>query len=365
MHQSCDVDAPRASVVLRKIRRRSARGFGGVSAEHMAANSMDELKKTLRGRGFTPRSLGPGETSDEALMRYLRARNYHADKAAAMYMATINWREECGVDELRKIASGAEVLGSSELVDLLHKFLPHAQTGFDRAGGPVIFKHMGSGCRIKQAVSEGISLDALARYNIWLNERYMDALASAQAREWSVIIDAAGWHLSLFDSYAFRFLKRTATTDGAHYPDLLHQMIIVNAPPMLAYAWRVIRTWVDAETREKIEILSESTPEHTRKILLSRFDEATLPAQYGGSAKPLPRWPTRAGIPRAASSTSPSRLAPYSRGAAAHGISSITSSATEIRVVSIDLSSHVAAEITVGAELADGTEIDIKCAEAL
>ena len=64
----------------------------------------------------------------------------------------------------------------------------------------------------------------MARYNIWLNEKYMDALAAAQAREWSVIIDAAGWHVGLFDWHAFKFLKSTATNDAAHYPELLKRL---------------------------------------------------------------------------------------------------------------------------------------------
>lgn len=324
-----------------------------------------DLKAILTQRGVAVSLRGPGETVDDALMRYLRARNFHVEKAAAMYAATVHWRNEFGVDELRKLASGEDVLGDPGLVARLHKFLPHAQTGFDRAGGPVIFKHMGCNCRIKQAVGEGISLDALARYNVWLNERYMDALASAKAREWSVIIDAAGWHISLFDSYAFRFLKRTAMTDGAHYPDLLHQMIIVNAPPMLAYAWRVIRTWVDAETRDKIEILSESSPEHTRKVLLSRFDPTTLPAQYGGTAEPLPLWPTRAGIPPAAVSSSSSTLIPETA-CDSQGAGSTVIRASDIQVVPAWDGDHVATTtvFTVMAELSDGSEIAVTCIRA-
>lgn len=256
---------------------------------------LSAMKKILKAKGIKPRPLGPGESAEDALSRYLRARNCRSAAAADMYATTIRWRDENMVDDL-KAQSGQEALGAAS-VDTLRQFLPHAQTGCDCVGGPVIFKHMGMHCRIKQAVSEGISLDALARYNIWLNEQYMDALARANAKEWSVVVDAAGWHVGLFDSYAFRFLKRTATTDAAHYPDLLHQMVIVNAPPMLAYAWRVIRNWVDADTREKIDILSESDPETMRKVLRSRFDPSTMPSQYGGSAPPLQNWPTRSGIP--------------------------------------------------------------------
>ena len=120
---------------------------------------------------------------------------------------------------------------------------------------PVCTQHMGAPCRVRQACTEdGATLDGILRYNSWLNERYSQALADHHAREWSVIVDAAGWHIGLFDSYAFKFLKRTATTDAAHYPELLHVMIIVNAPSVLALAWRVIRNWVDEETRRKFSV---------------------------------------------------------------------------------------------------------------
>jgi hypothetical protein len=252
---------------------------------------LPKMLAALSARGVKPRPLGAGETKEDALLRYLRARHHNVEKAANQYAATIKWREEHRVDHLRTLtpdeALGAPVAG-------MRHFVPHAQTGIDRKGCPIIFKVMGANCRVKLAVEAGYSLDAIGRYNVWLNESYMDALAAAKAREWSVVIDAAGWHLGLFDSYGFKFLKQTATTDSSHYPELLSTMLIVNAPPVLAVAWRVIRTWVDEDTREKIDILSSET---SRARLHKMADPAQLPAQYGGTAKPLPGWPPEAGVP--------------------------------------------------------------------
>jgi len=264
----------------------------GISSKEHAL--LRRMREQLAASDVPVRALGPGETSEVALVRYLRARGGNAEKAAAMYAATLKWRSEQGVDELRSLAPD-EALGAP--VAGLFPFLPHAQAGVDRHGCPIIFKHMGFNCRVKAAVAEGYSLDAIARYNIWLNESYMDALSAAHAREWSVIIDAAGWHVGLFDRDAYKFLKRTAVTDSSHYPELLDSMLIVNAPPMLAFAWRVIRTWVDAETREKIDILSEAAPEMARARLHKLADPSSLPRQYGGTGPPLAGWPQRAGIP--------------------------------------------------------------------
>ena len=73
---------------------------------------------------------------------------------------------------------------------------------------------------------------------------------------------------------------------------------------MLAGAWRVIRTWVDAETRAKIDIISESQPERARARLLQLAEPSELPQQYGGTAPPLPSWPERSGVPCVSSDSS-------------------------------------------------------------
>ncbi len=48
-----------------------------------------------------------------------------------------------------------------------------------------------------------------------------------------------------------------ATTDSDHYPERLGTMVIVNAPAMLSFAWRIIQGFLDPVTKEKINILGE------------------------------------------------------------------------------------------------------------
>ena len=141
---------------------------------------LPKMLAALAVRGVKPRPLGAGETKEDALLRYLRARHHNVEKAAAQYAATIKWREEHHVDHLRTLTAD-EALGAP--VAGMRHFVPHAQTGIDRKGCPIIFKVMGANCRVKLAVEAGYSLDAIGRYNVWLNESYMDALAAAKARE--------------------------------------------------------------------------------------------------------------------------------------------------------------------------------------
>ena len=124
-------------------------------------------------------------------------------------------------------------------------------------------------------------------------------LSDAKASRWTIIVDALGWHVGLADSTAFRVLKQMSEIDANHYPERLASIIIINAPPMLAVAWRVIRGWLDEATRAKIDFVSAGQPEQARQRLDLLADPSQRPQQYGGTGPPLAHWPTRSGIPPA------------------------------------------------------------------
>ena len=69
----------------------------------------------------------------------------------------------------------------------------------------------------------------------------MRRLGELGASQWVVIVDAAGWHPGLFDKTAFRVLRSMAALDADHYPERLGRLIVVNAPRLLAFAWRAPR----------------------------------------------------------------------------------------------------------------------------
>ena len=83
----------------------------------------------------TPRFLLPAAETDEVfLLRFLRARKFHADKAWAMVEEHLEWRRREAIDDLAS-KHGAEVLGAP--VEELWAFLPSWTQGFDRTGAPV------------------------------------------------------------------------------------------------------------------------------------------------------------------------------------------------------------------------------------
>ena len=242
---------------------------------------------------FTP---PPGESSEDTLLRFLNARQGNVLKAAAFLKADAAWRAAEAIDALRE-QDAATVLGCDPAV--LQLVLPAAYgTDCDREGHLLVFKHFGAQCKLKSLV-EHTSVQHLASYNAWLNEQLTLCLRDAGANRWTIVIDALGWHVGLFDSTAFRLLKQMSEIDAKHYPERLAPMVIINAPPMLAGAWRVIRTWLDEVTCAKVDFVSAAQPEQARQRLHQLADPSQLPQQYGGTGPPLADWPTRSGIPPA------------------------------------------------------------------
>ena len=73
-------------------------------------------------------------------------------------------------------------------------------------------------------------------------------------------------------------------------------MVIINAPPSFALAWRVLRGWMDPQVRTRAHILSEKSPELAIEYLKKLIEPSQLPADFGGDAPPLRSWPERGGL---------------------------------------------------------------------
>merc|ERR1712187_965101 len=57
---------------------------------------------------------------------------------------------------------------------------------------------------------------------------------------------------------------------------------IVTAPRPLAFAWRVIRTWLDEPTRQKVQICAAEA--EWKPVLRELIDDTQLHIDYGGKA---------------------------------------------------------------------------------
>jgi hypothetical protein len=221
------------------------------------------------------------------LLRFLRARKFNVKNALAMAKDDVKWREEKNRLMIRK-ETAADVLNCD--INEIYKFFPVWFQGFDKQQRPVSYRQFGK-FEIWN-VLKLTTMERLIRFHAWETEQALRTMYSLSNKSgynietFVLVIDAAGWNMSLATSDAFAFIKGMATTDSDHYPERLGTMLIINAPSVLSFAWRIIQGFLDNVTKAKIHILS-SNPDEWRPVLQRYIDIDQIPMKYGGTARDL------------------------------------------------------------------------------
>ena len=70
--------------------------------------------------------------------------------------------------------------------------------------------------------------------------------------------------------------------DSDHYPERLGSVIIINAPAMLSWAWRIVQGFLNDSQKSKIRIFG-CDAEEWQAVLLETIGEDQIPAAYGGN----------------------------------------------------------------------------------
>lgn len=172
--------------------------------------------------------------------------------------------------------------------DLLqvYQFFPTWIQGVDKQLRPVSYRKFGK-FEIWN-VLKLTTMQKLIRFHAWETEMALHRMYRMSGKHgynietFVLVIDAAGWGLRLATSDAYAFIKGMATTDSNHYPERLGTMIIINAPTMLSVAWRVVQTFLDPVTTQKVRILSSRSD--WEPALREHIEADQIPAQYGGTA---------------------------------------------------------------------------------
>lgn len=218
------------------------------------------------------------------LLRFLRARKFHAQHTFDFIKSDVKWRSEENRLNLRKELA-EEVLNCD--VGAMYDYFPTWIQGTDKQLRPVSYRQFGK-FEIWN-VLKLTTMDRLLRFHAWETEvalRSMYALSKKSGyniETFVLVIDAAGWSMKLATSDAFTFIKGMANTDSDHYPERLGTMIVINAPGVLSFAWKITQSFLDPVTKSKIRILP-AVPTQWKPVLLEYIDEDQIPQQYGGTA---------------------------------------------------------------------------------
>lgn len=218
------------------------------------------------------------------LLRFLRARKFNVKQALHLVREDVRWRSEDNRMHLRR-ESASEVLECD--LGKLYTYFPTWIEGHDKQLRPVSYRQFGK--FEVWNVLKLTSMDRLIRFHAWETEVALHRMYSkSKAMDYNietfvVVIDAAGWGMRLATNDAFTFIKGMAVTDSDHYPERLGTLLVINAPSMLAVAYRVIQGFLDNIQKQKIRIMGTDRNEWL-PVLLEYIDIDQIPMQYGGTA---------------------------------------------------------------------------------
>jgi hypothetical protein len=217
------------------------------------------------------------------LLRFLRARKFNIQASYKMIVEDIKWRNEENRLFLQK-ETAEMVLGCD--LSKVFTYFPTWISGFDKQLRPVAYRKFGK-FEIWN-ILKLTTMNQLIRFHAWETEMALNRMYKYTKQHhynietFLLVIDAAGWNLSLATSDAFTFIKGMAVTDSAHYPERLGTLLVINAPSVLAISWRVIQEFLDPVTKEKIQIYSTNRAKW-EPVLRQYVDVDQLPVQYGGT----------------------------------------------------------------------------------
>jgi len=252
------------------------------SSQLAAANS---LRASLEREGYWEDFNYDEENEFLKLLRFLRARKFDVPKTLEMCRNDVIWRREEDRYSIR-FETAAETLQCADTGPIFEYF-PCWVQGRDKQQRPVAYRQFG-----KLVITEVMSyttMERLVRFHAWEAEQAL-RLSYESSREnncnietFVLVVDAAGWQLKLATSEAFTFIKGMIATDSDHYPERLGRMMLINAPGVLSFAWRIIQTFLDDVQKAKIMIMGKEA--EWQPVLFEAIDQDQIPKMYGGFAE--------------------------------------------------------------------------------
>ena len=260
--------------------------------------------------------------SDITLHRFLIGDDLNAVKAAASIRASLAWREKVGADASRLaqqkqafVAAGLAFPATEMRTNVYvtskgkinYKMMqdlpgapcamqqPHYDTGYGHFqfgtrewhfwatdGSPIAVRNMG---RTDPAtfLVEGRPekyLEMLMNYNEMMRlSMEMMSLEQKRLVRFHTVIDLGGLGVKHMAPKAVTVFKSMADVLADNYPEVVHKMLVINAPWIFASLYSLLKPWIPAETQNKITIVGADY----RATLDALMPRAEWPVLYGGN----------------------------------------------------------------------------------
>lgn len=210
------------------------------------------------------------------VLRFCRARKFDLAKIQIMWQNFIQWRETAGVDDIidtYKFTERSEVQG----------VYPHGYHGVDKLGRPVYYERFGVlnvPALFAITNEERMIRHYVQEYEIMMKLRFpsCSAVKGEKVLQGLTIFDMTGGSVTTANSQTYGLCKLAAQVGSDYYPEIMGNMLIVNAPMLFSGIWAVVKGFLDEKTRGKIKIVGGNFMSSLEAFL----DRSDIPDFLGG-----------------------------------------------------------------------------------
>lgn len=221
-------------------------------------------------------SLSDPRFDDYYLLRFCRARKFNLAKTIEMFEAMIAWRKQYDVENCVSIYKCPNLAA-------MKKIYKHCWHKTDKIGRPIWMEQT---CTFEMDdLLKVITRDEIYQHYIRVYEELIHIVFPACSKAYGAsaahtfsLIDINGFSMEHMKSKSKDIIQIALKISDDYYPEVLGQMILINAPFIFRSAWAMIKPFVDSRTREKIKFIGSDYTD----TLLEYVSPDSLPKEYGG-----------------------------------------------------------------------------------
>lgn len=240
-------------------------GEGSMKINEMEQTKVSLMRTYVESQDPSSRDPSSQKADDLMIRRFLRARDLDVEKASALFLRYLKWRQTFVPNGSISLSQVRNEVAQNKM------FLQ----GLDKQGRPISVV-LGA----KHFQYQG-SLDEFKRFLVYAFDKICTRMPPGQEK-FVVIGDLEGWGYSNSDMRAY--LGALSILQD-YYPERLGKLFIIHAPYIFMAIWKIVYPFIDKNTKKKI-VLVEKTK--LRSTLLEEIDESQLPQIYGGKLPLVP-----------------------------------------------------------------------------
>ncbi|XP_046633868.1 SEC14-like protein 2 isoform X1 [Daphnia pulicaria] len=218
------------------------------------------------------------DSSDEYLLKWLKAQVFDVGRAEKMLRQSLEWRRESGADEILQTYVQKEVFTNYFSVGLV---------GIDKFDGPVFV------CVIGRVDIKGLLLSVthkeFSNFTTWMCETFALAInqeierTGKRTTQLTLMLDFEHFSMrQMASKQVVEALLEMIRTYLINYPNSFRRIFVVNAPKVFHLLFALVKPILSPADIPKIKIFGNDKNEWA-SALLEEIDAEYVPSYYGGT----------------------------------------------------------------------------------